>query len=399
MNQRKKKLPTGIVFVPSRDKYRARATYQGKRVEIGEFTTLRDAQDALTIARADMARGVFVSRADRRKTIKAQQAREARRAVTVDSVFEQLMEHRERRGVKETTLYTYRSRYNAHIRDTLGPVGIGAVTPEDVESWFYTGDGTSRPTNVYSLLAAIFNYAEGGEEGQPRSFVPLIEQSPCDLAVRTTASRRSSRDFVATLEQMTAIADLVLPRYRLAVLLAAHFGLRKGELFGIRKKQFYWVNGRMWLRIDRQVQWKGGAHETTTKTRAGVREYRLSEALTAEVLEHLAEYVPTDDEPEGGHLVFSRPYDRKAWPASTSLDTMLKTAVDEFRAQPGNEKFPPFTWHQFRHSALTRFGHNSVSSADIKLFGGHDSDEVAARYQHSSKERTADIYDPPSERA
>ena len=69
------KLPRGISLY--RGRYRVRMNHEGRTVPLGMFDTLTDARAALSIARADAARGIFVPPAQHRAARKA----EAERAV------------------------------------------------------------------------------------------------------------------------------------------------------------------------------------------------------------------------------------------------------------------------------------------------------------------------------
>jgi hypothetical protein len=57
--QKGRKLPPSIRLTPA-GKYRPRVTYLGRRQHIGTFHTIQDAQAALDIACAEIARGIFI---------------------------------------------------------------------------------------------------------------------------------------------------------------------------------------------------------------------------------------------------------------------------------------------------------------------------------------------------
>jgi integrase len=59
--------------------------------------------------------------------------------------------------------------------------------------------------------------------------------NPC--GIRRAASDGTSEMRIATVDQVAAIADRVLARYRALVLVAAFGGLRWGELAGLRRKR------------------------------------------------------------------------------------------------------------------------------------------------------------------
>lgn len=65
-----KKLPAGIEWDPARSKYRVTVYVNGKRYRLGRFDTLTDAKAAATIAKADIARGIFIPPSQRRADAK-----------------------------------------------------------------------------------------------------------------------------------------------------------------------------------------------------------------------------------------------------------------------------------------------------------------------------------------
>ena len=58
-------LPHGIEEY--RGKFRVRFSFEGKRYLIGSYSNLKDAQNAMAIAKSEMIRGVYITPADRRK--------------------------------------------------------------------------------------------------------------------------------------------------------------------------------------------------------------------------------------------------------------------------------------------------------------------------------------------
>ncbi|MGI8947359.1 MAG: hypothetical protein ACR2FV_05160 [Ornithinimicrobium sp.] len=81
------KLPRGLSLY--RGRYRVRMDHEGRTVALGMFDTLGDAKAALNIARADVARGLFVPPAERRAVRKAQGERAAAASMTLRQWSEQ----------------------------------------------------------------------------------------------------------------------------------------------------------------------------------------------------------------------------------------------------------------------------------------------------------------------
>ncbi|WP_201030147.1 hypothetical protein, partial [Salmonella enterica] len=70
VNPPKKKTPRGITQVGPRN-YSARIMVDGAHHSLGYFQTISDARAALEIARADLARGVFIPPAERKAAARA----------------------------------------------------------------------------------------------------------------------------------------------------------------------------------------------------------------------------------------------------------------------------------------------------------------------------------------
>ena len=114
------KFPPGIERDESRGKYRASVCESGKRYRLGRFDTLIDAKAARSIARADVARGIFVPPSARRAEAKREAEEQARAQTTVDEVaedwladFERQVESGQRKpatlrdGIKIAVIYSY----------------------------------------------------------------------------------------------------------------------------------------------------------------------------------------------------------------------------------------------------------------------------------------------------
>ena len=103
-----------------REKYIASTYASGKRYRRGRFDTLMDAKAARSIARADVARGIFVPPSARRAEAKREAEEQARAQTTVDEVaedwladFERQVESGQRKpatlrdGIKIAVIYSY----------------------------------------------------------------------------------------------------------------------------------------------------------------------------------------------------------------------------------------------------------------------------------------------------
>lgn len=63
----------------------------------------------------------------------------------------------------------------------------------------------------------------------------IVSKNPC--VIKGAGIERAPERPIATIDQVFALADTIVPRYRLAVLLATFGGLRLGELLGLTRRR------------------------------------------------------------------------------------------------------------------------------------------------------------------
>lgn len=382
-----KKLPAGINLTP-KGRYRARVYFQGRQQSIGQYDTITDAKGALVRAKADILRGEFVPLATRRAEVVEEQQSQERSTVTVDQVAEQYFAFLETTDKARGTIYTYESRFRSHVAPTFGHRPIADITVKDIEDWFTKltetkGRGVAR--SVYLTTSAFFNYAAGDARGQSSAFVPFIESSPCKVsgAAKHRPAHRDSEP-VATVEQLTFIADHVPPQYRLAILFSGWCAVRLGEVLALKRSDLTDVNGQLWLNISRQVQARGkGLYETVPKSEAGVRSVPIPGALNDDVSNHFENHV----EKAKTALLFPRVGEQ--WTHPNYLRNRFNDAREAWNDKNPDDQLEHFTFHGLRHTALTRIGQAGATLEELKRYAGHSSAEVVAKYQHATRDRLA----------
>ena len=380
-----KKLPPGINLTPGGE-YRARVYFQGKQQSIGQFQTITDAKTARSIAKSEIARGVFVPMSVRKAKAKEEQQERARAETTVDYVAEQFWKFLKSTGKAQGTIYTYQSRYRTHIAPRFGQQPIADITVAQVEDWYSgllkaKGSGVSR--SVYLTISSLFNYAAGKANGLNSAFTPYIETSPVQVsgATKHRPERRDSES-VASVEQIEFLAAHS-GKYRLAILLSAWAAIRLGELLALQRADLTRGDGFYWLRISKQVQARGkGLYETAPKSEAGYRTVPVPAALNDEVEAHLQTIPNLKDS-----LLFPRR--GGGWVHPNSLRNAFNRAREEWNTEHPNDTLDNFTFHSLRHTALTRIGQAGATLEELKRYAGHSSSEVVSRYQHATRDRLA----------
>jgi integrase len=129
----------------------------------------------------------------------------------------------ERPGLAPRTVGKYEDLLRLHIRPVLGSVDLVDVTPARVRSWraglLEAGTGPPTVVGAYRLLRAAMTTAVDDE---------LVRRNPCRIP--GAGQDDSPERPIATVDDVFAIADAVLQRYKALILLAAFGGLRWGEV-------------------------------------------------------------------------------------------------------------------------------------------------------------------------
>lgn len=188
----------------------------------------------------------------------------------------------------------YEGQLRLHIVPTFGTMPLGRIRPATVRSWYArlldAGPGASTTAKCYGLLRAILNTAV--EDG-------LLAANPC--AIHGAGAERADERPLPTVDEVFALADAVRPRYRALVLLAAFSGLRRGELFGLRREHVDLDRGTVTVALQRQQLARGELIVGPPKSDAGRRTVALPAEALASLAAHLAQYTG----PEPGAWVFT----------------------------------------------------------------------------------------------
>lgn len=375
-------LPRGIVM--HRGLYRVRISAGGKRHLVGDYSNLRDAKAALTLAKADVVRGVYQSPEELKAEREAAREREAaalavakaleEKELTVSAWSERWLGQLVETGRSDGTLRTYRSTLSRHILPSLGKKKLGEVTQDDVDRLLRSRKTPAVRTNVSRVLRSLYLAAVDRGEGGLTA-VPFRLHVPKPQVARGLDSSK-----VATPQQVRALAEALPDCLSLAAYLAAIMSLRLGEVLGLQRGDFEGLDspGLAVLHIRRQWNSKaygGGASYSAPKAGSeGV--LAVPEELAAQVRAHLERWV-------GG---------AKASPLFPSVTDpsrpMSQTRFDEeWRAARVKAGMPSFRFHDLRHTGLTLYAQAGATLSEIMARGRHKHPEVAVRYQHATLER------------
>ena len=118
----------------------------------------------------------------------------------------------------------------------------------------------------------------------------LIGSTPC-TGIRLPDIPRTEY-FIPTAEQVHALAEAIMPRYRAAVLLAAGTGLRPGEVTGLERRHIDFL--RREVHVEQQVVKPVGkaAYIGPLKTATSRRVVELPDVVIEALARHVAVFPP-----------------------------------------------------------------------------------------------------------
>ena len=270
--------------------------------------------------------------------------------------------------LRENTLYRYRVDLRTHVVPYLGDIPVGKLTVDDVRGWLRKlQEVGATPAAIRSARTALGRVLTGAvKEG-------LLVASPLGAIPWNRVTHREVRPL--TTEEVDRIADVIYPRWRAAIYVAAYGGLRIGELAGLRQEDIHLASGR--LAVRRAYTARNGVSEP--KTAAGRRTVTLPRFVAEELAQHLLNHPPIGGfvftTRTGGHLtskIIHREWKLALEKAAVRLDThfhdLRHTAASLAIASGANAR-----------SVQARLGHAKVQttlSTYTHLFG-HEDDAIA----------------------
>lgn len=283
----------------------------------------------------------------------------------------------ERPSLRPRTAELYRWLFARHIKEFLGPVHLGDLTPALIRQWrsdrIAAGVSETMTAKAYRLLRAVLNTAVE-EDG-------LIPRNPC--RVRGADRENPAERPVLTVAQVFELADRMrYKRFRVLILLAAFGTLRWGEVTALRRSDI--AADGSWVRIAHaHTEVKGkGIVVGPPKSRAGVRTVTVPAAIRPELTAHLAEFV----DPRPDALVFTGP--KGAALRRGNFNTLVRwVATVKALGVPG------LHFHDLRHTGNLFAAQAGVSTRDLMARMGHDDMRAALIYQRATSEADRQIAD------
>lgn len=251
------------------------------------------------------------------------------------------------------------------ILPELGHRSIRELSSREVRTWHsrHAAIHPSTAAKAYRLLASIMLTAILDE---------LIVSSPC--RVKGAGTEHASERPIATIDEVSALTAAMPAHLQIAVDLAVWCQLRRGEIFGLERRDVDLDGGTIRIERSRTFLTSGTSITKVPKTRAGRRVLSVPTSPLGRLRQHMDVHV--DDFPESPILVGR---DHRALSA-----TALQRAWQRARVVVGRDDLH---FHDLRHTGLTLAASTGATTAEIMRRAGHTSSDAALRYQHATLER------------
>lgn len=266
-----------------------------------------------------------------------------------------------------TTLREY-ERLVVNVLASFADTPVRLITAGQIEKWW--GPEHLRAPNqaakAYKHLKTLMAFAV------KRNW---IRESPCVIE-GATSYRPAMRPEVPTAEQVEIMLRESSEPFDVVVALAAWGGLRKGEIFELRRRDLSFIESEgetfALVQIERAVTWdKRQAITKVPKTEGSIRAVTLPAFLTEMFKRHLATVAAFPDA-----LLFERrPGTNEQWSGY-----QLRPEWERVRAVAGFKG----SFHSLRSYALTEFAQLNPTLFELMVRGGHRNVKTAMGYQRAT---------------
>jgi integrase len=280
------------------------------------------------------------------------------------------------RNLAPRTRINYADLFTKHIAPTLGEIGIGSLTADDVNRW-HAKTLTDKPTarkHAYGLLHAICATAAEDE---------LIARNPCQIK-RAMTSNRKREPVLLSVGELAAVADAINPpRFKALVLLSAWAALRFGEVTELRRKDI--GDGCETITVSRAVTHRKSDDPDAERCHIGspkgnrTRTVVLPPHIRADIKHHLDTFVGA--EPDALLFVSAR---GACHLSQNVFREALLAACKSIRREG-------VTHHALRHLGATLASRAGATVAEVQARLGHSTVRAAMLYQHAMSGRDGEI--------
>ena len=263
------------------------------------------------------------------------------------------------------------------VLTALADKPLRSITSRDIERWWNTAyqDAPAQASKSYTHLNSVMKYALKRK---------WIRENPCDIEGASNY-RPPVEPPIPTEVEVALMLELADQPMRTVLALAAHCGLRKGEILELRRKDITTEEAPdgtswLWIHVTRAVVWEGENNPKVSppKTPGSVRSIPAGKKTGAEqiLLERLQQIPEHPDT-----LLVSRDQAGKVhWGES-----MLNPPWRKLRAQAGYSG----RFHALRAYHSTWYTQQGATDKETMARLGHTTSRVALRYQRTTGRETS----------
>ncbi|UIJ61672.1 site-specific integrase [Amycolatopsis acidiphila] len=280
------------------------------------------------------------------------------------------------RKVSQRTREEHTSVWRNHVEPFLGRYQVNEIGPELIRRWraelLEKGRSEDRTAKAYRLARSMF--ATAVDDGR-------IKRNPC--RIKGADQHRTPERPHASIDEVYRLADVMPPRYRFLVLLAAFSGLRWGELVALQARDV--DRETMLVRVSRKIaQMKDGELVVgPTKSAAGVRTVALPRFLDEDLAAHLPEFA----EPGREGLLFTGKRGGILRRGNFHRETDWARTVVKAGLPKG------FHFHDLRHTGNQMAAEAGATTRELMQRMGQSTVRAALIYQHATSARDRQIAD------
>jgi integrase len=339
----------GTVRRRSSDRWQALYHHDGRTHSAGVFVRKTDALACLAEIEVSLRRGIWTDPRAGRTSLR--------------DYATSWLAHRANLAVRSREAYEY--LFAKYIDPELGHHSLAALTPSMVRIWNaeLAASLPSTGAKAYRLLSTMMKTAV--MDG-------LFGSNP--YRVVGASSEHAAERPIASLTDVHALAAAMPVRLRIVIALATWCELRRGEIFGLRRRDVDIEASLIHIEQSRTFLRDGSSLVKSPKTRAGRRVIAVPKSVTLELEQHLNDFV--GDDPDS-FLVTNT-----SGEPVTAMS--LQRAWTRARVEVGRVDLH---LHDLRHTGLTLAAASGATTAELMHRAGHASPEAALRYQHATRER------------
>ena len=301
------------IYLPTTSGKSKRVRFHGK--------TREEALSQLTEAKAQAQRGIPI--ADQRWRL--------------DAYLDYWLEEVVRTNRRPTTYHRYELAVRLYLKPGLGHCQLARLSVQRVQAFLNGHLADGRSVRSVQILREVLSSAltrACREELIMRNVARLVELPTWQRGDIQPWSADEAKRFLAA-----ARSDPLYPAFLVMVV----YGLRRGEVLGLRWRDIDFVRGV--IHVRQQVQRVGGAlRQGPVKTQAGRRDLPLLIAVRTVLADRRSTYAPLADAVEGGGLVFT---------TRTALPIEPRNFVRSFRRVCSQHGIRLIRVHDVRHTTAT----------------------------------------------